>query len=138
MFTKGEQYFCKNPKQNVKFSIITTAWNGECYQLEPMGYQIVKGAYEAMVIHNLTDKISYEVLKSIKVTYTSSKNAIGILGAFWLDGDVLDFELERDSAQEIGLRETETIWTIYLKEKSKCSSDSFYDCFLPKFLEKDS
>ena len=87
-----------------------------------------------MVIHNLTDKISYETLNSIKVTYTSSKNAIGILGAFWLDGDVLDFELERDSSQEIWLRETETI---YLKEKSNCSSDSFYDCFLPKFLEKD-
>ena len=84
----------------------------------------------------MTDKISQDVLKSIKVFYTSSKNALGILTAFWLEGDVLEFEFQRDSAQEVGLRESETI---YLSEKSECSvlGSSFYECFLPKLLEKD-
>ena len=94
------------------------------------------GAYETIVIHNLTDKISQEVLKTIKVFYTSSLNALGILTAFWLDGDVLEFEFQRDSFQEIGLRESETI---HLPEKSECSvlGLSFYECFLPKLLEQD-
>ena len=84
----------------------------------------------------MTDKISLEVLKSIKVYYTSSKNALGVLGAWWLDGDVLEFEFQRDTSQEIGLRESETI---YLQEKSGCSplGLSFYECFLPKVLERD-
>ena len=83
----------------------------------------------------MTEKINPEVLKSIKVYYTSSENAHGILTAYWLDGDVLEFEFQRESSQEIGLRERETI---YLQEKSECSvlGTSFYECFLPKLLKK--
>ena len=84
----------------------------------------------------MTDKISHEVLKTIKVFYTSSNNALGILTAYWLDGDNLEFELQRDTTQEVGIRERETN---YLPEKSECSVKgvSFYECFLPKLLEKD-
>ena len=125
----------ENPNEQVKLSIITTGFSGECYQIHSTTNKIVKGAYEVIVVHNLTDKISMETLKSIKVYYTSEKNALGILNAYWLDGDILDFEIDRDESLEIGIKEIETV---YLQEKSACSTaGSFYECYLPKLLKKD-
>ena len=58
-------------------------------------------------------------MSSIKVYFTSQYNADGILLTYWVDGDNLDFSLDKYTYTEIGLEEVETV---YLQGKSNCST----------------
>ena len=66
-----------------------TAYAGECYQITPMPSKVETGTYEVISINALDDKVSKDLLLSIKVFITSKFNADGILLTYWLDGDNL-------------------------------------------------
>ena len=58
------------------------------------------------------------LLSSIKVYFTSQYNADGILLTYWVDGDNLDFSLDKYTYTEIGLE----VETVYLQGKSNYST----------------
>ena len=125
-----------NPKETVQLSIITTGFDGECYQFHSTAEEVEKGTYEVIAFDIRNDEIDLEAWQSIKVLVSSELNKLGTLMTYWLDGEILEFNIQRDITVEIGLRETEVI---YLEEKSGCSPSepSFFDCFFPLLYEKD-
>ena len=80
-------------------------------------------------------EISTDLMSSIKVYITSKYNKDGVLLTYWLDGDNLEFVFERDSYTEIALQEKETI---YLKEKTVCSTKEGYLTFVHIVFHKPS
>ena len=106
--------------------------------------------YEVISVNYLHQTIGTGLLNTIKVYITSKYNAGGVLLSYWLDGDNLEFTMDRSTYTEIGLEELETI---HMKEKTACSyegisiampnlcislfetfSESFYECLMPKYL----
>ena len=125
-----------NPKEEVHLSIITTGFDGECYQFHSTAEKVERGTYEVIAFDIRDSEIDLEAWKSIKVLISSKLNKLGALMIYWIDGEILEFNVERDLTVEIGLRESEII---YLKEKSGCDplEPSFYDCFFPLLYAKD-
>ena len=100
------------------FSILNTDFEGQCYQINPIPSKIERGVYEIISV-NWRPSLNVSLLSTIKVYVTSRYNADGILQTYWLDGDNLDFTLDKYTYTEVGLEEVETV---YLKEKTQCST----------------
>ena len=111
----------ENPDERVIFSIINTGYQGQCYQITPSDSQsqVESSVYEVISVNYLHQIIGTDLLSTIKVYITSKYNADGVLLTYWLDGDNLEFTMDRSTYSEIGLEERETI---YMKEKTLCSS----------------
>ena len=54
-----------------------------------MPSKIETGTYEVISVNALDDKVSKDLLSSLKVFITSKFNAAGVLLTYWLDGDNL-------------------------------------------------
>ena len=76
--------------------------------------------YEVISVNFLHQTIGRDLLNTIKVYITSKYNAGGVLLSYWLDGDYLEFTMDRSTYTEIGLEELETI---HMKEKTPCSPE---------------
>ena len=125
-----------NPREKVQLSIITTGFEGECYQFHSTADEVERGTYQVIAFDIRNDEIDSKVWQSIKVLVSSELNKLGALNTYWLDGEILEFNIQRDMTVDIGLRETEVI---SLEEKSGClpSEPSFFDCFFPLLYKKD-
>ena len=109
----------ENPAEKVIFAILNTAYEGQCYQVNPMPSEIERGVYEVISVNWRPNLNVSKILSTIKVYVTSRYNADGILQTYWLDGDNLDFTLDKYTYTEVGLKEVETV---YLEEKTQCST----------------
>ena len=109
----------ENPAEKVIFAILNTAYEGQCYQVNPMPSEIERGVYEVISVNWRPSLNVSRLLSTIKVYVTSRYNADGILQTYWLDGDNLDFTLDKYTYTEVGLKEVETV---YLEEKTQCST----------------
>ena len=98
--------------------------------------EVERGTYQVIAFDIRNDEIDSKVWQSIKVLVSSELNKLGALNTYWLDGEILEFNIQRDMTVDIGLRETEVI---SLEEKSGClpSEPSFFDCFFPLLYKKD-
>ena len=109
----------ENPAEKVIFAILNTTYEGQCYQVNPMPSEIERGVYEIISVNWRPSLNVSNLLSTIKVYITSRYNADGILQTYWLDGDNLDFTLDKHTYTEVGLEEVETV---YLEEKTHCST----------------
>ena len=107
-----------NLNEKVIFSVLNTAYEGQCYQIDPIPSLYIRGTYEVISV-NWRPNLNMTLMSSIKVYFTSQYNADGILLTYWVDGDNLDFSLDKYTYTEIGLEEVETV---YLQGKSNCST----------------
>ena len=76
--------------------------------------------YEVISVNYVHQNLGRDLINTIKVYITSKYNAGGVLLSYWLDGDNLEFTMDRSAYTEIGLEELETI---HMKEKTTCSSE---------------
>ena len=119
-----------NQREQVVLEFLQTGFKGECYKIQPSSMVNGKGIYQLITINE--KPMSNE---DIKVYVTSKLNSDGILLSYWLDGEILEFNVKRNTFTEVGLSEKETV---YLQEKSNCTDSgmSFYDCFFSKILKE--
>lgn len=115
----------ENPDERVTFTILNTCYHGQCYQVTPSEYQsqVKSDVYEVISVNYLHQTVGTGLLNTIKVYITSKYNAGGVLLSYWLDGDNLEFTMDRSTYTEIGLEELETI---HMKEKTACSHEGMY------------
>ena len=116
--------------------LLNTIWSGTCYKIstERTSHSAVNRGYSPFILVEYNKLIEINNLPLLKAYFTSEKNAYGVTFSEWMDGEVLEFNIETNVYQEISLRPERYI---YLRAKSKCIDDSFYECFGFKFLSNN-
>ena len=111
---------------------ILTKYSGTCYKVSAklsatasFPFLKHKGKYTFIIIH-FDKSISEKDLPRLRVFITSEKNAYGITMNAWRDGKANKFSVESNVFKQMDI---EPVEFKYLKKlKSKCRSESFYEC----------
>ena len=116
--------------------MLNTIWSGTCYKISTKSTSntTVKKGYSQNIIVEYNKSIALSNLPVLTIYFTSEQNAYGIVFSEWMDGEVLEFNIKNNVYTEISLRPERYI---YLKAKSKCFDESFYECFGFKFLSNN-
>ena len=116
--------------------MLNTIWSGYCYKIstESTSHSTVNKGYSQNIIVQYDQSIALSDLPMLTIYFTSEQNAYGIMFSEWMDGEVLEFNIENNTYEEISLRPERYI---FLKAKSKCFDESFYECFGLKFLSNN-
>ena len=118
--------------ETVKLEKIFTAFFGTCYKITAMPNYISKGRYISMLFH-FKDSIPHEKLPYIRVFFTSEENAHGIMMTVWPDGKVKSVFIEKGVYAQSNLK---VVQHDYLRLKSTCRDESFYECFAKVLISK--
>ena len=116
--------------------MLNTIWSGTCYKISTKSTSntTVKKGYSQNIIVEYDKSIALSNLPVLTIYFTSEQNAYGIMFSEWMDGEVLEFNIKNNVYTEISLRPERYI---YLKAKSKCFDESFYECFGFKFISNN-
>ena len=120
----------------IQVQLLNTIWSGYCYKIstESTSHSTVNKGYSQNIIVQYDKSIAISDLPMLTIYFTSEQNAYGIMFSEWMDGEVLEFNIENNAYEEISLRPERYI---FLKAKSKCFDESFYECFGSKFLSNN-
>ena len=120
----------------IQVQLLNTIWSGYCYKIstESTSHSTVNNGYSQNIIVQYNKSIAISDLPMLTIYFTSEQNAYGIMFSEWMDGEVLEFNIENNAYEEISLRPERYI---FLKAKSKCFDESFYECFGSKFLSNN-
>ena len=122
----GENFF-DSSDEIIYFTQLITMWSGTCYKITSESpLNIIKRGYSRIINVELDKDAAIGNFPLLKTYFTSEKNAFGIIFSEWMDGEVLEFNFHEKEYEEISLRSEQHK---YLKTKSRCNEDSFYECF---------
>ena len=113
---------------------------GNCYKIITMlsDMKLLKQyTYSAFKVY-FNESIINKDKPTLKVYFTSKRNAYGAISVMWKDGKVARNQIEKGTYKELELK---SVQHTYLASNSKCSDESFYECFsrlLSKKLEDKS
>ena len=119
--------------KEVTFEKLVTTYFGNCYKISTYEYPIIRGKVRQLYFH-FNDSISHESLPSLKIFITSEQNSYGIVLKTWLDEKVMKVDIPRNKYKIIHFHSPEQYE--YLRSKSKCSDESFYECYGNVLSEK--
>ena len=124
----------ENKKETIKIEKLTTMMSTKienCYKVMTENFSIVKKE-DVILINVGINYTEYEQnTPSIKIFFTSEKNAHGVLFHKWMDGDIFEADIKKGKLTSISLTLERDI---YLKKTSQCSRNkSFFECFKMKY-----
>ena len=128
--------FNSDKEEIIQVQLLNTIWFGKCYKISTKSnsHTAVYRGYSQDILVEYDESIPLSNLPMLTIYFTSEKNAYGIMFSEWMDGEVQEFKIENNVYEEISLRPERYI---YLKAKSKCFDESFYECFGLNFLSNN-
>ena len=111
--------------ETIKLEEIITIHTGICYKITALSNSGIKGKYRSIIFYFNTS-IPHEMLPYILVYFTSEKNAPGILNTIWYEGEIDTIFIEKDIYIQCNLQ---VVKHDFLKSKSNCRDESYYECF---------
>ena len=123
----------QNPYPSVTLTEIYSAYLGKCVHFASTSTVIDVDTFKVITIDFQND-----VEATDAIIYISSKNnALGLLMAYWADGDVLPVRLTKNTYMEYGISEEFFHYKEDLNIKCKDKEESFYDCYIPSLMKSN-
>ena len=124
-------------KEIVHLEKITTYNFGACYMISTNKYHqqlTEEGGYEIFYF-SYAEQIVEEEFPTMKVFIASKKNSYGTTNSYWVEGEVMKFELDKNT-NEIGVQ-LKMAKEIYLINKGLCHEESFQECLARELFKQD-
>ena len=121
----GQRYSQKY-HEIVYVSDMKTAYSGRCYIINTVTKEVKKGDFRYITVkfHDETKSAP-----QMQVYFTSRANAFGILANMWVEGEVWEVAINKNTYKRIALTPEKYVY-LQDKSKSECDTVSFYECFI--------
>ena len=114
---------------------IITSYAGKCYKVLPLENLNGLNTFQVITVNFNQEKHLSEQLPKLKVFITSEDNFFGIYFSYWMNGELLEFDINPNNYVAIDIKEEQYV---YLQEKKDCSGDNnFLKCFEDKLVKSD-
>ena len=119
--------------QKITLTKIFTVHYGACYVIVSKVIGKKSGFTEVMKV-SIKENNSENQLPQLQIYFTSEDNSYGITGAYWVDGEILSFQMNAQQRYTaLGIKEEKYQ---RLKDKSPCRDEPFHNCYGSRFLKK--
>ena len=113
-YSSYADYFKDQERKNVAdLNEIFTTYAGKCYKVPSS--KVVGKAYEVITVN--FNQANIKDVPKVKFYITSEDNFFGIFYANWIQGEILDYEVQQDSFVGVNIKEEQYI---YLEETNDC------------------
>ena len=129
----GQQTSKKN-REVIHLMGVKTAYSGRCYIINIISKEIhEKGDFRYM---NIKFSNATPSIPKLEMYFTSIANAFGILGNMWVEGEVWELDISKNTYKRIALTPEKYV---YLQDKTEleCGGSPFYECFFNE-IKKDN
>ena len=117
------------------FLEIITSYAGKCYKLLPHRNLNGLNIFQVITVNFNSERHPFEKLPKLKVYITSEDNFFGVYFNHWINGELLEFDIDPYDYVGIDIKEEQYL---YLHEKKNCTIENkFLECFEDKLAKSD-
>ena len=114
-------------KEEIYLQKIYTNYKGICYQLN---FRNTNEIFQNL-LHQIKISSDIHELPKMEFYFTSEQNSYGITFSDWRNGEVLKVDIKGRNFKTVDIT---AMKHVFLKSESKCSDESFYECFGSKVI----
>ena len=118
--------------QKITLTKIYTVHYGPCYVIVSKNIGKKLGFTQVIKV-SVKENVSENQLPQLQIYFTSEDNFHGIVGAFWMDGEILSFQMNTQQRyMAIGIKEEKYQ---RLKDKSPCRDEPYFSCYGSRYVK---